>query len=391
MNRRVVLGVTARPAVSVIVGHCDALHRDGWDVHVVTGEPIEPRLLPGISTHVIPTQRGPELFRDMRSWRTWRTLISRLEPDAVVAATPKTSLLALTAAQSLGIRHRVWWAWGMHSDDSSSRFATRRAEKVTGASASAVVAASASLAESIRSRGYHRAPIVLGSGSIAGVDIHALNATSRSTDSPPTAVYIGRLSRAKGMADLHKVWRGVLAELPTARLLVAGQPDALDAAESALHSLASLSGVEMLGWVQDIPALVNSAHVLIHPSHREGFPAVVLEAAACEVPAVVWDVVGSRDAVVSDETGVVVAPGDIDGFAGSVVDLLVDSQRRHQLGRAARYRVETHFDHTVVEDRFLDFLNSTVAVSVPPRRVDKSGVAPEVSLSEPARFTSQPV
>jgi glycosyltransferase involved in cell wall biosynthesis len=391
MSRRVVIGVTARPAVNVIVGHCDALHRDGWDVHVVTGEPLEPRLLPGISTHVIPTQRGPALFSDMRSWRTWRTLISRLQPDAVVAATPKTSLLALTAAQSLGIRHRIWWAWGMHSDDCSSRFTTRRAERVTGASASTVVAASASLAESIRSRRYHRTPIVLGPGSIAGVDLDALNPTSLSTDSPPTAVYIGRLSRAKGLADLHHVWRQVLAKLPTARLLVAGQPDALDAADSALRSLAALPGVAMLGWVHDIPALLNSAHVLIHPSHREGFPAVVLEAAACEIPAVVWDVVGSRDAVVSGETGVVVARGDINGFAGSVVDLLVDPQHRHHLGRAARSRVQTHFNRTHVEERFLEFLNSTVAVSVPPRRVDKSRVPPEVSLSEPARFTGQPV
>jgi glycosyltransferase involved in cell wall biosynthesis len=374
-----------------VVGHCGTLQRGGWDVHLVTGEPLEPRLLPGVSTHVIPMQRGPAPLRDLHSWRAWRMLLKQLKPAVVVAATPKASLLALTAAKSLGVGHRVWWAWGMHSDDSSASFASRRAEKISAASASAVVAASASLAESIRSRGYHRAPIVLGSGSIAGVDLDVLQPTSAPVDSPPTAVYVGRLSRAKGLADLHHVWRQIVAKLPTARLLVAGEPDPLDQADSALHSLAALPGVHILGWVHDISALLNSAHVLVLPSHREGLPAVVLEAAACGVPAVVWDVVGSRDAVVSGETGVVVTPGDIAGFAGSVTDLLTDTASRRVLGRAARYRVETHFDRTQVEDSFLDFLNSTVAVSIPPRRVDKSGIPPEISLSESARFTGQPV
>lgn len=391
MSHRVVLGVTARPALSVVVDHVDHLREAGWDVHVVVGEPVDPRALPGVTTHHIPMRRGPAPIADLKAWRTWHALLKKLRPDLVVGATPKAALLALTAARAARVPHRLWWVWGLHSDATPVAAKVRLAERITGTAATTVVAASASLANSITRHGYHHDPLVLGAGAINGVDLEVFQRWSSPGPRGPRVTYVGRLSAAKGMCDLVDIWGKVVVDHPSAQLVLAGEPDPLDPAEHAIDALQSIGGVQVLGWVDDVPALLSDSDILVLPSHREGFPAVILEAAACRTPAVAWDVVGSRDAVVNQHTGVLVSLGDTDEFARSVGELLTHRSVRTALGDAAYDRVALHFQRGQVIQRFVELATSFVDSPVSPRGIDESRVAPQVSLEQTPRFAGQPV
>ena len=88
--------------------------------------------------------------------------------------------------------------------------------------------------------------------------------------------------------------------------------------------------------------------MLVHPSLREGFPRVLLEAAAAGRPAVCADWVGAEEAVLHGETGLIVKRGDAESLALALESLLDDPLMRDRMGRAARARVESLFDQEKV-------------------------------------------
>ncbi len=83
----------------------------------------------------------------------------------------------------------------------------------------------------------------------------------------------------------------------------------------------------------------------------EAFPLVIGEAMACGAPCVVTDVGDS--ALIVDETGIVVAPGDPDALAEAWRNLIEAGPRvRHRLGMAARRRVQQHFALPAIVERY---------------------------------------
>ena len=384
---RVLLSVTAKPALTVLVGHIDHLSQIGWDVHVLVGEATDGRLLPRAEVHVVPMARGRSWRRDLASYRAIRRTLDVVRPDVVVGATPKAAALTMRAARHQGVPHRVWWVWGYRHETSRHVFG-RAAELDAGRTATDIVPASASLADVLRQQGFTTK--LLGAGSVAGVDLDVFQPAPARCDAvgsaPPTAVFVGRLSQSKGLDHLADIWPRVLAGAPGTRLLLAGEPDPLDPADAALEHLTAMPGVEALGFVDEMADLLQRADVLVHPSRREGLPAAVLEAAACAVPAVAWNVTGSRDAVVDGITGKVVDYGDENAFAEAVLMLLHNATTRARMGLAARERVSRLFTRQRVEEQFGAFLGHLVGAQDPidQRQQRDPATAPlEVVLTDP--------
>lgn len=89
--------------------------------------------------------------------------------------------------------------------------------------------------------------------------------------------------------------------------------------------------------------------LLVLPTWREGFPNVVLEAAATGIPVVTTECTGARDSVVPEVTGSLIPPGYPDAIVEAVLKMIRDPERRKRMGEAARAWVLEHY----VEDRVL--------------------------------------
>jgi glycosyltransferase involved in cell wall biosynthesis len=101
--------------------------------------------------------------------------------------------------------------------------------------------------------------------------------------------------------------------------------------------------------------------LLCLPTKREGFPNVVLEAAAASKPTVTTDATGAVDSVVDGVTGFVVPRSSSSGLAHALATLLKDQALRERMGRAARARVEAEFSNEVVWERHLEFYRGQLA------------------------------
>jgi len=118
---------------------------------------------------------------------------------------------------------------------------------------------------------------------------------------------------------------------PEIRQLVAGNP--------------ARERIILAGHRRDAPSIVAACQVSVLASlKREGLPKTVIEAMVYGVPPVVSDTGGSAELLVDGESGIVVQPGDAQAIAGAVEDLYRHPARRESMGRAARTRIDEHFN-----------------------------------------------
>ncbi len=149
-------------------------------------------------------------------------------------------------------------------------------------------------------------------------------------------VFIGRHDPRKGMPVLLRAWPEIHRRTGARLRLVGADP--LIVRLAVTRAGIDDSGIDALGFLSqdDLTAELLSAKALVAPSlGGESFGMVLTRAFACATAVVASDISGYRD-VMTDETGVLVPPGDPDALADAVVALLEDEPRRERFGLAAR-------------------------------------------------------
>ena len=120
----------------------------------------------------------------------------------------------------------------------------------------------------------------------------------------------------------------------------------------------------LLGSRTDVADLLTAGDVLLFASRNdgmEGMPAAVIEAGMVGTPVAGYAVAGVPEVVLDGETGSLVAPGDLDGLAERVVDLLGDERRRRAIGEAARERCLAHFEINAVAPKYVSLYEQVVS------------------------------
>src|SRR5262249_16693790 len=154
--------------------------------------------------------------------------------------------------------------------------------------------------------------------------------------------FAGRLLVDKGIRALvaaHKLLRSKGYDF---NLLIAGNPDPANPTSIALSEIEQWNrspGITWLGHVGDIVSFWRSCHVAVLPSHREGLPVSLLEAAACGKPLIATDAPGCREIVRDDQTGLLVPIEDPAALAEAIGKLAQSKELRARYGAGARQLV----------------------------------------------------
>lgn len=162
---------------------------------------------------------------------------------------------------------------------------------------------------------------------------------------PPILLYLGRLSKEKGVDRALAILPAIVELYPSIRLLVAGDgPERLFLEKLSLD-LGFRKHVEFLGMIpaEDIPTLLNKATIVLMPSRMESFGFVAVEAALMARPVVATRVGGLSEIIVHSKTGLLVANEEGQELRHAVTYLLAHHQIAEQIGQAARQRAIENF------------------------------------------------
>jgi len=192
---------------------------------------------------------------------------------------------------------------------------------------------------------------------IAGSGVDCARFRPRATDQrsePLRVVLAARMLWDKGISEYVEAGTLLRAENRAVTFVLAGEPDPGNPAaipESALRDWQARGIVEWLGHVDDMPALLAGADIVVLPSYREGLPKSLIEAAACGRPLVTSDVPGCRHVVRDGVDGLLVPPRDAPALARAIARLQDDPCLARKLGRAARARASNEFDERIVIEK----------------------------------------
>ena len=336
----------------------------GWRVSAISSPDKHAAILHrhSIPFYAITMWRKITPFRDLLALaRLWKRIRS-VRPTIVHAHTPKAGLLGMIAAWLAGVPVRVFHVHGLPhltARGFKSRFLVL-ATRVSCALAQRVFCVSPSIRRVLIDQGLcsSQKVIVPANGSSGGVDAQDLfdpdriggsarlsfRAQHRIPASDFVVAFIGRLVREKGLVELFEAWTGLRSSYPQLHLLLAGDFEPQDPVPP--HIVALLQGdarVRFAGFCANIPQVLAAVDLLVLPTYREGFPNVLLEAAAMALPVVATEIPGCVDAVRHGVTGTLVPPRDPQALAKAIEQYVNDPDLRHRHGYDARKRVLEEF------------------------------------------------
>jgi glycosyltransferase involved in cell wall biosynthesis len=193
----------------------------------------------------------------------------------------------------------------------------------------------------------------------SGVDTSRFRPAAEPVLSGPTTrvLLASRLLWDKGIGEYVEAAHELRNAALPIRFMLAGTPDPGNPAsipQRQLDAWAAEGLVELLGQVEDMPALLAQTDIAILPSYREGLPKSLIEAAACALPLVTTDVAGCRDVVTDGQDGLIVPVRNASALAAAIRSLHDNPGWARQLGQAARNKALAEFDERIVISRTLD-------------------------------------
>jgi len=390
-QRHIVIGITSAQTCLNLTGRLHALREAGFRVTLISspGELLDRTAArEGIAAIAVPMCREIAPFSDLVALARLVWLLLRLRPDLAEFSTPKAGLLGSIAALLAGVPVRVYMLRGLKLETASGwkRKLLLAAERVSAACAHVVLCNSQSMRAEALAMGLAPAAKLdlLGDGSSNGVDVERFSPGRDSElrmklgipGAAPVVGFVGRLTRDKGVPELIEAFDVILKRQPQAHLLLVGWFDeAEDALSRSIRArIACHPHIHCTGFVSDTAPYYRTMDVMVLPTWREGFPNVVLEAAASGVPVVTTLATGSRDSVLPEVTGLLIPPGYPQAISESVLRLLGDSARLEKMGQAAR---------AWICRRYADYLVLGMAVSFYKRILSQAPIA-AVSAERPA-------
>ncbi|MFA0284333.1 glycosyltransferase family 4 protein [Vibrio sp. 10N.222.55.F12] len=329
--------------------------------------------LPVTFIHV-PIVRDISLINDLSCIIKLRKVLSNGQFDIVHTITPKAALIGMISARLCGVKNRFHTFTGQVWATKSGlfRLLLKSLDKLVFSLTTAALIDSPSQRDFLIKNKVvnNEGALVLGSGSISGVDLNKFYFSDEARDrvrknhsipdSSFTFIFLGRLCSDKGIDELLRAFKCVSSEYPQTYLLLVGPNEGkydIEYFKQIKNPRIILCG--MTNTPQDY---FSASECLVLPSYREGFGTTVLEAAACGIPTLASDIYGLSDAVVNEQTGILHKVRSSIQLAEHMKLLITDSEHTKSLGEAALLRVQTNFSSDYLSEELVKFYRENISV-----------------------------
>lgn len=295
----------------------------------------------GVRHHAVEMSRKISPLKDLKSIWNMYLFLKNEKPEMVHSHTPKAGLVGMTAAYFARVPIRMHTVAGLPllEEQGVKRMILNLVEKFTYSLATKVYPNSFKLKNIILDAKFCSASKlkVIANGSSNGVDLEHFNGKHYSetqqeelrksldiSDKDFIYIYVGRLVKDKGVNELVTAFKHVFQKYVNGQknvnhknlnffvkmpklLLVGNYESHLDPLNRAtLEEINNNPNIVFIDYQEDVRPFYKISDCLVLPSYREGFPNVVLQALAMNLPAIVSDINGCNELISHAKNGLIV-------------------------------------------------------------------------------------
>jgi glycosyltransferase involved in cell wall biosynthesis len=316
----------------LLTGQMRFMKENGFDVLMISadGKEIdEVKANENCEHTIVPMTRKITPLKDLIClWKLIR-IFKKEKPDIVHTHTPKAGLLGMMAAKICNVKVRIHTIAGLPlMVETGFKFRLLKfIEKLTYASANHVWPNSFSLLDYIKEHKLTKINKlkVISKGSSNGIDLNRFSVlhfnqetlleVKKSICFNDQNIYllsIGRLVKDKGIIELVETFKTLSFTEKNIKLVLVGKFEIeLDPLPTAiLDEIKSNPNIIHIDWTAHVEYYISLAALFVFPSHREGFPNVLLQSGALGTPIICSSIAGNVDIVENDITGLLFNVGD---------------------------------------------------------------------------------
>jgi glycosyltransferase involved in cell wall biosynthesis len=367
----------------LLAGQMRYMKENGFDVIMVSADGKERNDVlknEGCPHIIIPMTRQITPFTDLKSlWQLYR-FFRKEKPGIVHSHTPKAGLLAMLAAKFAGVKIRIHTVAGLRFRTAAGF--TRRIlimmEKLTAGAATHIWPNSFSLLHIIKENrlATETKLNVIAAGSSNGINLsrYSINNLNPGTleeikqkiGHNPANTYLlsaGRIVTDKGINELLKVFSELYVENSNLRLVLLGSfEEELDPINNeAKKILKEHPGIIHVNWSNEVEYYMQVSYLLVHPSYREGFPNVLLQAGAMGCPVVCSAIEGNVDIVEDQRTGLLFMVKNEADLKEKLKFAITHPELMKQYAAELRKKIEQNFDqrivHQAIREKYIELLS----------------------------------
>jgi glycosyltransferase involved in cell wall biosynthesis len=291
--------------------------------------------------------------------------------DLSYSISPKGGILNAITSLLLGVPYRIHTFTGQtwYTKNGVEKFFLRLIDKVISLFSTTILVDSKSQREFLISNRIitKKKSLVIADGSISGVDLKRFKPDEqisqqvrkelRTKKFAIVFLFVGRLTHDKGLIELITAFSLLSFISADLELWIIG-PDEGNIISSLDEIIAnSIGNIYFMPYTNAPENYMKAADILCLPSYREGFGSVIIEAAACGVPAIGTNIYGIKDGIVDGETGLLIPPKNVEKLKVAMEKMSTDFQLRKNMGDAARKRAQKKFSQERLTKHFIALID----------------------------------
>ena len=318
----------------------------------------------GVSIEAVKMRREIYLLQDLKSLVNLYILFRREKPTIVHSITPKSGLLSMVAAKLAGVPIRMHTFTGLI-------FPTRKGfiqkililmDKLLCYCATNVYPEGLGVKNDLLEFKITRKPLkILGNGNINGVDLEFFNPDKIKTSQRANLrrelnikeddfvfIFIGRLVKDKGINELVSAFKNL--PLKNIKLLLVGpfEPKLDPLLQETIREIKQNANIISVGFQEDVRPYFGIANALSFPSYREGFPNVVMQAGAMDLPSIVTDINGSNEVIINGVNGIIIPSKNILELRNAMQKFVVNNVAYKKLKDNSRPLIASRYEQIKV-------------------------------------------